>query len=383
MSGTLVEPDWPPLAMDEVRSLLGAYPACGEPQKIISASPRPFSAASVVETLHGSVFIKRHHRAVRDKQGLLEEHRFLGWLSAHGDHVPKLLVTSSGETAIEKGDWTYEVQEAADGIDLYRDAHSWTPFRATQHAYSAGQSLARLHLASEGFVAPRRKPQPLVASFTIFAGEDSQAALQTYLSARPVLAANSLVTADVQEALQLLAPFHDELKPLLSSLLPMWTHNDLHASNMLWSDVGNLASPASTIDFGLSDLTNAVHDIAHAIERNIVEWLFLVEDPTHPESVPVHFNHLQALLDGYESIRPLRPEEAAALAPMVALCHAEFALSETDYFLDVLHSPEKAMLACDGWLVGHAHWFHSDAGKRLLDTVRERATRHPQVKSGI
>jgi nicotinamide mononucleotide transporter len=49
-----------------------------------------------------------------------------------------------------------------------------------------------------------------------------------------------------------------------------------------------------------------------------------------------------ALLDGYESVRPLSDEEAAALAPMTALCHAEFALSEADYFLGVLHSEEKA-----------------------------------------
>ena len=63
-------------------------------------------------------------------------------------------------------------------------------------------------------------------------------------------------------------------------------------------------------------------------------------------------------LTGYESIRPLSAQEAAALAPMTALCHAEFALSEADYFLGVLHSEEQARAAYDGWLVGHARWFH-------------------------
>ena len=115
------------------------------------------------------------------------------------------------------------------------------------------------------------------------------------------------------------------------------------------------------IDFGLADRTNAVHDLAHAIERNIVEWLALVHDPTHLDDVPVHLDHLLALLDGYESVRPLSVEEAAALAPMTALCHAEFALSEADYFLGVLHSPEKAAMASEGWLVGHARWFHGAA----------------------
>ena len=54
---------------------------------------------------------------------------------------------------------------------------------------------------------------------------------------------------------------------------------------------------------------------------------------------------------------------------MTALCHAEFALSEADYFLGVLHSAEKARMAYDGWLVGHARWFRSAAGKRLLDAI--------------
>jgi hypothetical protein len=89
--------------------------------------------------------------------------------------------------------------------------------------------------------------------------------------------------------------------------------------------------------------------------------------------VPVHLDHLHALLDGYESVRPLSDEEAAALAPMTALCHAEFALSEADYFLGVLHSEEKGAMACDGWLVGHARWFRSAGGKKLLDAIRRWA----------
>jgi len=72
-------------------------------------------------------------------------------------------------------------------------------------------------------------------------------------------------------------------------------------------------------------------------------------------------------------VRPLSDGEAAALAPMTALCHAEFALSETDYFLSVLHSEEKAPMACDGWLVGHARWFRCAGGKRLLDAIRQWA----------
>lgn len=382
LDGTLVDPDWPLLTLDEVRTLLAQFPDLGEPMQILTASPRPFSAAGVVvvrgdHEMNHWVFVKRHHRAVRDREGLLEEHRFLAHLLAHGAAVPRVFASASGATAIESGEWTYEVHEIPPGIDLYEEAISWTPFRCADHARSAGEALARLHLAAKNFDAPRRQPRPLVASFTIFAACDPAVEMERYLAARSSLANHKAVPVCAEQALELLAPFHVELAPLLPALVPLWTHNDLHASNLFWSDeaveADHLAHATAVIDFGLADRTNAVHDIAHAIERNIVEWLVLVDDPGHPGEVPIHLDHLDALLDGYESVRPLTQEESAALAPMAALCHAEFALSEVDYFLGVLHSEAKAAMAYNGWLVGHAHWFNSHAGRKLIEFLRCRA----------
>ena len=369
MDGTLVEPDWAPLTLEELRALFVHFPALGEPVQILSHSPRPFSAAGVVEARNSKVFIKRHHRSVRDREGLLEEHNFLLHLLFRGSAVPRVLESASGHTAIEMGEWTYEAHEVPEGIDLYRDAISWTPFFAAGHAHAAGVALARLHQASSGFAAPRRKPQPLVASFTIFAAEDPAAALDNYMAARPAFAGHDAVRSCATQALQLLAPFHAELKPLLAALPSLWTHNDLHASNLFWSEESEAARATAVIDLGLADRTCAMHDLAQAIERNIVEWLVLVNDPVNPENVPVHFDHLRALLAGYQSVRPLAAEEAAALAPMTALCHAEFALTEADYYLGALHSEEKARIAYDDYLVGHARWFHSGCGRELLGAV--------------
>lgn len=376
----MVEPDWPPLTLDEVRALLHEFPGCGEPIRILSVSPRPFSAASVVATRGGGVFVKRHHRTVRDAEGLLEEHRFLAHLRAHGAAVPRVFEAASGETAIATGEWTYEVHETPAGIDLYGDALSWTPFRSVRHAYSAGQALARLHLAAEGFDAPVRRARQLVAGFTIFAAQDAGAEFDRYVAERPAVADYLRTRPCRKEALELLEPFHTELLPLLPALRPLWTHNDLHASNVLWSDAREDAHAVAVIDFGLADRTNAVHDIAQAIERNIVEWLALVENPEHPEKVGIEFEQLDALLAGYESVRRLSTEEAAALAPMTALCHAEFALSETDYYLSVLHSESYARMACEGYLVSHAGWFRG-AGGKLLDRLRNWAETREKLTS--
>jgi Ser/Thr protein kinase RdoA (MazF antagonist) len=369
MDGTLVEADWPPLTLYEVRALLAEFPECSEPIEILSVSPRPFSAASVVSTRSGRVFIKRHHRTVRDGEGLRQEHRFMSHLQVHGLPVPRVFAGSSGETAIERGEWTYEVHEAPAGLDLYEEALSWTPFRSKAHARSAGEMLARLHLASRGFDAPHRKTQPLVASFTIFAADDPRIAMESYLSARSALASDAVTRVSCDEALELLAPFHAGLQPLLPALEQLWTHNDLHASNLLWSDASDEARATAVIDFGLADRTNAAHDLAQAIERNIVEWLALHEGLEDTQELPLHIDQLVALLDGYESVRPLSEEEAAALAPMTALCHAEFALTEADYFLGVLHSAENARVCLDGYLVGHARWFRGAGGRKLLDAI--------------
>jgi Ser/Thr protein kinase RdoA (MazF antagonist) len=381
LDGSLDEPDWPPLTMQEIRGLVTGYPGLGKPLEILSVSPRPFSSACMVKTQNKNVFIKRHHRSVRDREGLIEEHRFLLHLHGHGASVPLVLTTATGDTAIEIGDWTYEVHDVAAGVDLYGGALSWTPFQTSAHARSAGAALARLHRAAHGFGAPPRKPRPLVASFSIFAATDPDDGLRHYLALRPILADHPHVRKCAEQALELLAPFHAELHPLLPALDPLWTHNDLHASNAFWSAAGAEAEVTALIDFGLSDRTNAVHDLAQAIERNIIEWLFLVEDPTQPDRLAVHYDHLFALLDGYEAIRPLSDREAAALAPMLALCHAEFALSESDYFLGVLRSEQKARMAYEGWLLGHARWFYSDSGTRLLNELRRWSRQRRQHRS--
>lgn len=373
LDGDLVQADWRPLAVDEVRALFRQFPGLDGSVDILLISPRPLSAASVVAVGGSLAFVKRHHRKVRDREGLLEEHRFIAHLRGHGLPVPAVLATGEGETAIEDSDWTYEVHETPEGVDAYREAHSWTPFWSSAHARSAGRMLARLHAAAQGFTAPQRRPRPLVAGFSIFAGGDAAAAMTRYLADRPTLARDASTHRDYIHALEVLAPFHAELSPHLSSLEPMWTHNDLHASNLFWSDTGPDARATSVIDFGLCDRTNAVHDLAHAIERNMVEWLALPDDPRQGDTVPLHLDHMLAFLDGYEELRPLTLEEAAALAPMTALCHAEFALTEADYFLGVLRSPEKARLATDKYLVGHGQWWRSAPGQRLLDTLRQRA----------
>jgi Ser/Thr protein kinase RdoA (MazF antagonist) len=374
LDGNLVEPDWPALKLNELEELLRRFPLARKAERILSFSPRPFSAASVVQTPLGRVFVKRHHHMVRDRDSLHEEHRWLAYLSARDHLLKKPLSDDSGETAIEIGEWTYEVHPAGEGLDVYETAQSWTPFLSIGHARNAGRALARLHAASAGYDAPARKAATLVTSFKVFSSENPWPALTRYIEERPALHGYLAQRDWLAETQETFLPLHNRLRGFLPVFQPLWTHNDFHASNLFWSDASPNATVTDIIDVGLADRTNAIHDIATAIERNGVEWLQI-----HDASLdPLHLEQIGALLSGYEELRPISRKEAEAIMALLPLVHAEFALSEADYFLRVLKSREKTDLAYVGYFLGHARWFCSDAGKRLLDRLQIWAESHPR-----
>lgn len=367
MGSQPAEADWPALTRAELGELLRAYPEARGLSEVEWHSPRPLSAAALVRTNAGSrLFVKRHHVSVRDTASLGEEHRFLAHLFAHGAPVVRVLADADGRTVAvggDHGEWTYEVHAVGEGDDVYRDAISWSPFLSLAHARSAGRTLATLHAAAIGYDAAARQPAPLVGGFTIFGDRtDPIAAASRYLARRPALEAEMRRRPDWPEQVQHLhLPYWKRLRPLLDELEPLWTHNDLHASNLLWR--GDEA--ATVIDFNLADRAFAVHDLALAVERNAVEWVRLAESG----EAAVHADAASALIEGYEEIRKLTDAERAALPELLPLCHVDFALSELDYFAGVTRSAENAELAYR-YLVDHTAWFSSDAGRALLDHIR-------------
>jgi Ser/Thr protein kinase RdoA (MazF antagonist) len=171
---------------------------------------------------------------------------------------------------------------------------------------------------------------------------------------------------------RVLLPFHARLSPLLHGLAPLWTHNDWHASNLLWQAEPEPAAVKTVLDFGLADRTCAVYDLANAIERNLIEWLALPLERGDQRHL-VHVDQLDAMLDAYESVAPLSALEARALPALLPLVHIEFALSELAYFHGVQRSADNAALAYDTYFLGHAEWFNSAAGRYLLDHLQRRA----------
>ncbi len=365
MGKALVPADWPPLTDEDVSMVLAGAPAGAV---VTWHSPRPMSAAGLVSWPGGTVFVKRHHVSVRTAGQLAAEHAFARHLRARGQPVPAVLRLADGSTATRRGDFVYEAHQVAEGTDLYRDAVSWSPFASPGHARAAGQALARLHLAAVGFAAAERPPGVLTGGCAVTVSADPAAAFGRIVASRPHLA-RYLARPWPDDVTRYLLPAIDRAGPLCRRLPRQWGHGDWHPSNLTWTSSGPAAQVAGVLDLGLANRTFAVHDLATALERSTVSWLDLAG--TGQASADVEA--MDALLDGYASVRPLSPAEAAALAEILPVVHVEFALSEVEYFAGVVHSAANAELAYDGYLIGHAQWFAGPAGSAVLDHLRRRA----------
>ncbi|MBK4998097.1 phosphotransferase [Pseudomonas sp. S31] len=357
-----VQADWPALTQEDVEQVLGHYPALGSVGPVQWHSPRPFSAAARVATAHGTVFVKRHHRSVRQPAWLLEEHRFLQHLAQRGAPVVSALADHTGASVLALGEWTYEVLPLAEGQDLYRDALSWTPFLELPHAHAAGVALARLHRAAEGYAAPDRQTPVLVSNLRLLGSDTPVQAIEQALARQSALG-QYLADKDWRHALrELYLPHHRALQPLLARQPALWTHNDWHASNLLWSGIGATAEVQSILDFGLSDRTFALFDLTTALERNCIPWLEL----DNGGLASADLDAVDALLAGYHSQRPLTQADLLTLKALLPLVHVDFALNEIDYFQGIVGTQADADIAYHNFFIGHGRWFAGSEGIRLL-----------------
>lgn len=366
--GTALEtPTWPVITGAEARAALSHFPEAGHPITLTWHSPRPFSAATLIETDRGACFLKRHHYRVRTPAALADEHRFMTHLHGQGLSVPEVVRTADGDGAVALGEWSYELHRNAPGVDLYRDRQSWTPFLNPGHAHAAGVAMARLHRASRDFMADARDSHPLIASFDILPAPDPLTAAQAYIAARPALQDWLADRPWRQELDRLFSTFGAGLAPLLQRQASLWTHNDWHPSNLLWDGSGTVST---IFDFGLSTRTCALHDLAIAIERTAIRWLDMKQNPAEGLG---DANAALALLAGYRSKLPLTRDDIAVLMRLLPLVHVEFALSEIDYFAGVVRDTDQAAIAWQDYLIDHADWFAHPAGRAFLQQIEREA----------
>src|SRR6266487_4820851 len=169
MGKTLAEPDWPPLTGEEVSAVLARYGRPGGAVAIRWRSPRPMSAAALASLRGEEVFVKRHHVLVRSPAQLAAEHAFAAHLRALSVAVPAVLRLPDGTTTVRSGDYVYEVHDRAEGIDLYRDAVSWSPDRKSTRLNSSHPSIsyAVFYLKKKTTRPPNLRSTPQIKSIRI------------------------------------------------------------------------------------------------------------------------------------------------------------------------------------------------------------------------
>ncbi|MDA5340834.1 phosphotransferase enzyme family protein [Stenotrophomonas maltophilia] len=359
-----VAADWPPISTRDIGWLREHYPQLDGQSQARWHSPRPLSAAAIVDGAQGAVFIKRHHHSVRSAACLEEEHRFIAHLAAVGLPVVQVLASADGHTAVEQGEWTFELHALGVGDDLYREAVSWSLLTDVAQAREAGRMLARLHQASASYHASQRSTHVLVARDDLIRADDPIAAIQSDLPTRPGLARYLARIPWEAQLRRDVLPWHSGLAERLRDEPRLWAHNDWHVSNLLWRD----GQVSTVLDFGLASPTSALFDLATAIERNAVAWLQLERGME-----AVRIDTALALLDGYRQVLPLSATRVHLLADLLPMVHFDFALSEVEYFEGITGSTANADVAWQPFMLGHPAWFRTAPGQALLQALHAAA----------
>ena len=366
--------DWAHITVPELHRLQSYYPCLQGSVKILWCSPRPFSSAVLIEVVQALAstgqtnlhpyFIKRSHRSFRRAQDILQEHAVLQHLASKNIPVATLITSNCGQTALELGDWTYEVYEKAAGFDLYVDQQSWTPFFYTEHAAKVGSLLAKLHIAMQDFPELHgRSTRYLVSNQQLLESESIVTAIQQRIDNSPELsryfADKNLDAVFLERIFQT----HRKIKHVLQQATKIWTHNDLHASNLFWSTQSADANITAVIDFGLSDRNSALYDLAITIERNFIDWLAL----EHTSQISIDEAGLSAFLQAY--CAEIHPQQDFSILPeLLKIVHLDFAFSELEYFVGITQNLKHADAAYYDWIVGHVNWFFTEQGQQFTQT---------------
>ena len=275
LDGSLVEPDWAPLTLAELRPLIACFPQLGEPMETVFASPRPLSAAG-----RGA-----HSGAAGLRQ---TAYAFCA--------RPRRPARRASLPAAPRGTRRVCAACAAERVGRNRDAKpasgptkcmslppepTCTATRSRGRHSNAPPMRTRPARLWPGCILPRRASMRRGGNLSRWSpasrsscGEDPQAALEHYL-ARSAVISGSRRCAAMRNRSPASARAVSSRIATVAQAHP--SALDAQRSARLESVLERCrrTTPRATaiIDFGLADRTNAVHDLAHAIERNIVEWL--------------------------------------------------------------------------------------------------------------
>jgi Ser/Thr protein kinase RdoA (MazF antagonist) len=341
---------WDPISGAEATAVLGAG------TEILARHRRWLFAVARCRTARGEVYLKRQPPMGRARSQVEWQHRLTNHLADRG--VPAALALG----LLERDGLWYELHEPAAGTDVYEGADSWDPFGSDAHVAAAGRMLARLHEAGADFLD--RTPQPQVG-FVVQLGmvaHEPVEAVERLAAARPAVA-DHLASREWKRPVEAAyaEPFA-RLRPLLGDLPPRPLHGDWQTNNLFFSgdDV------AGIIDFHQADYAPRVLDLAVAVERNCFFWNRI----SAGDDGAFDLRQAELLATTYAAETPLEPAERQSFADVLAVCQFEYGISFLDYYRGVEGDREKADWAWDTFVLGHAAWWRSPAGRAAAARIQ-------------
>jgi Ser/Thr protein kinase RdoA (MazF antagonist) len=222
--------------------------------------------------------------------------------------------------------------------------------------------LARLHAAGADFPDPTPQRQ---AGFVVQIGAAAGApvaAVQRLAALRPAVAEH-LAGGGWEGAVDAAygEPFA-RLRLLLAALPQRPLHGDWQTNNLFFS--GDEVS--GIIDFHQADFGPRVLDLAVAVERNCFFWNRI----SAGDDTAFDLRRAELLVSSYAAETPLDPAERAAFADVLAVCQFEYGISFLDYYWGVERDREKADWAWTTFVLGHARWWGSPAGRAAAEVIR-------------
>jgi Ser/Thr protein kinase RdoA (MazF antagonist) len=354
---------WDHITPAEARAVLGPR------TEVVERHRRWLFAVARCRTPDGDVYLKRQPPMGRAIDQLAWQHRLTNHLADHD------IATARALALHDRGDLWYEVHAPAAGADVYAGADSWDPFSSDAHVRAAGEGLARLHLATAGFSDQRPQPQAgFVVQLDAVAG-DPVAAVEELAAARPAVAGYLADTVWRDDVAAAYGRLFDRLRPHLPALPRGPLHGDWQTNNLLFD--GDRLS--GVIDFHQADVAPRVLDLAVAVERNCFFWNRI----SAGDDAAFDLRHAAILVRAYAAVLPLAPAEAAAFADVLAVCQFEYGISFLDYYWGVEADREKADWAWRTFVLGHARWWASAAGRAAHAEVARIAADALQERPGL
>lgn len=398
----VIKPVFPAPTQAEIFTALQAFGIPHQQLEIEKTFTRMLTAGALISTEAGDFFLKRIHQRVIFGSELAKKHQAVNLIAAELPRVcaevgldPAVTIPSyhclhgSGETVFSSKDWHYELVARVPGEDRYQANHSWQLPDSLAEAFSIGQALAAFHLAGE--VTWPCAPQVLQPStyqirfdllpqlfaqqffaphqFSDFPEDASQTrertisedspVLEAFLAERPLLATwladnNYDLHQDVASLCQVALTSYQELPRL-------WMHSDAYCNNMSYSGSRVL----SIFDFGLAAPGTALADLATCLERNCIEWVEIVAGDPQRCSIAV----AKAIIDGYETVRPLSPVEKRLLPEVLKVVQVESALNFIPSHLQA-DRPDSAQWSYEVFFKAHCRWFTTPPGSQFLADLR-------------